>query len=136
MPLMSWNDKMSVGVDAFDNDHKKLVAMLNDLFEAVQAGKGKDALGKILDGLVSYTKEHFAREERQMQQHAYPDFAAHKKEHDDLAKQVLEVQKKYNSGQTATLSMEVMNFLKNWLIKHIQGSDKKYGPFMNAKGVK
>lgn len=136
MPLMNWNDKMSVGIEVFDADHKKLIAMLNDLFDAVQAGKGKDVLGKILDGLVDYTKMHFSREEQMMQKHSYVDYAAHKKEHDDLAKQVLDVQKKYQSGQTATLSMEVMNFLKNWLVKHIQGTDKKYGPFLNTKGVK
>lgn len=136
MPLMNWNDKMSVGVEVFDNDHKKLVGMLNELFDSVQAGKGKQVLGKILDSLVAYTAEHFAREEVLMQKHGFGEFAAHKKEHDDLVKQVLDVQNKYNSGQTATLSMEVMNFLKNWLVKHIQGTDKKYTPFLNAKGVK
>ncbi len=136
MPLMEWNPKMSVGVELFDSEHKKLVTMLNSLFDAVQAGKGKEVLGKTLDGLIDYTKSHFAHEEQYMVKHGYPDLAGHKKEHEDLAKQVLDVQKKYHSGSTATLSMEVMNFLKNWLIKHIQGTDKKYGPFFNARGVK
>ncbi|MBP2290441.1 bacteriohemerythrin [Azospirillum rugosum] len=136
MPLMEWNDKLSVGVTQFDNEHKKLVAMVNELFDAVQAGRGKDALGKILDGLIAYTKTHFANEERYFQQLGYPDLAAHKAEHDALARQVLDVQQKYHSGATATLSMEVMNFLKNWLVKHIQGTDKKYGPFLNGKGIK
>ncbi len=136
MPLMEWNDRMSVSVGIFDDDHKKLVTMLNALFDAVQAGKGKDALGKILDGLIEYTKNHFAREEDYMTKNGYPDLAAHRKEHEELTKQVIEVQKKYHSGSTATLSMEVMNFLKNWLIKHIQGTDKKYGPFFNAKGIR
>lgn len=136
MPLMEWNDKLSVGVAQFDTEHKKLVAMVNELFDAVQGGRGKDALGSILDGLIAYTKTHFANEERYMQQHGYADFATHKAEHEALAKQVVGVQRKYHSGATPTLSMEVMNFLKNWLIKHIQGTDKKYTPFMNAKGVK
>jgi hemerythrin len=136
MPLMTWNDKMSVGIAAFDNEHKKLVGLLNELFDAVQSGKGKDALGKILDALIDYTKSHFANEERYLTQHAYPELAKHKKEHEDLAKQVLDVQKKYHAGATATLSMEVMNFLKNWLINHIQGTDKKYTPFLNAKGIR
>ncbi len=136
MPLMEWNEKMSVGVKQFDDEHKKLVAMVNELFDAVQAGKGKESLGKILDNLIAYTKSHFANEERYFAQHGYPDQDAHKKEHEALAKQVADVQQKYHSGATATLSMEVMNFLKNWLVKHIQGTDKKYGPFLNAKGVK
>ena len=136
MPLMEWNEKLSVNVKQFDDEHKRLVGMVNDLFDAVQGGRGKDALGSILDGLISYTKTHFANEERYMKQHSFPAFAAHKAEHDALTAQVIDVQKKYNSGATAALSMEVMNFLKNWLGKHIQGTDKKYGPFLNDKGIK
>ena len=120
MPLMEWNEKLSVGITQFDNEHKVLVGMVNDLF----------------DGLINYTKTHFANEERFMTLHKYPNFEAHKAEHDALAKQVLDVQAKYKSGASAALSMEVMNFLKNWLVKHIMGTDKTYGPFLNSKGVK
>ncbi len=136
MPLMEWNDKLSVGITQFDNEHKRLVAMVNDLFDGVQAGRGKDVLGPVLDGLITYTKTHFANEERYMQQHSFPEFAAHKAEHDALTKQVMDVHTKYQAGASAVLSMEVMNFLKNWLVKHIMGSDKAYTPFMNSKGVK
>jgi len=136
MPLMNWSDKMSVGVAVFDEEHKKLVGMLNELYDGVQAGKGTVVLGKVLDGLISYTAGHFKREEQAFAQTGYPNAVAHKKEHDDLTAQVLDVQKKFKSGAAGTLSMEVMNFLKNWLIKHIQGSDKQYGPHLNSKGMK
>lgn len=136
MPLMEWSEKLSVGVTQFDNEHKKLVGMVNELFDAVQGGHGKDVLGKILDGLISYTKSHFAGEERYMTQHGYPGLIAHRAEHEALTKQVLDVDKKFKAGATAVLSMEVLNFLKNWLIKHILGTDKSYGPFLNSKGVK
>lgn len=135
MPLMAWNNNLSVGIAVIDEDHKKLVAMVNELYDAVQGGHGKEALGKILDGLINYTVLHFAREEKFFLETGYPDAIAHKKEHADLTKQVLDVQTKYKSGATSTLSLEVMNFLKNWLVKHIQGSDKKYGPYLNAKGI-
>ena len=135
MPLMLWSDKLSVGVKTIDEEHKKLVGMVNDLYDAVQGGQGKDALGKILDGLISYTANHFAHEEKFFAETGYPDSAAHKKQHDDLTRQVLDVQAKYRSGASATLSIEVLNFLKNWLIGHIQGSDKKYGPHLIAKGI-
>lgn len=135
MPLMTWNDRMSVGVGVLDNDHKKLVGMVNSLFDEIQAGHGKDAIGKTLDGLINYTVDHFKREEQFFAQTGYPDSPGHKAQHADLAKQVLDVQKKYQSGASATLSLEVMNFLKNWLINHIQGSDKKYGPYLNGKGI-
>ena len=66
---------------------------------------------------------------------SYAGLEDHKKEHAALVKQVLEVQAKYKAGATALLSMEVMNFLKNWLIKHIQGTDKKYTPVLAKAGV-
>ena len=136
MPLMIWNDKFSVGVAVIDAEHKKLVSMVNDLYDAVQGGHGKEVLGKILDGLIGYTASHFAHEERFFAETGYPDAAAHKKQHDDLKKQVLDVQAKYKAGATGTLTVEVLNFLKNWLIGHIQGSDKKYAPHLNAKGIR
>ena len=55
MPLMNWTDKLSVGVAVIDDDHKKLVGMVNELYDAMQSGRGKDSLGRILDGLVQYT---------------------------------------------------------------------------------
>jgi hemerythrin len=135
MPLMTWNEKMSVGVAVLDADHQKLVTTLNELFDAVHGGQGKESLGKILDALIDYTKIHFAREEKFFAQTNYADAAAHKKEHDTLTRQVLDVQQKYKAGATGLLSIEVMNFLKNWLVNHIQGVDKKYGPHLNSKGI-
>jgi len=135
MPLMTWNDRLSVGVKVLDDDHKKLVGMINQLFDAIQSGHGKDSLAKILDGLVDYTKVHFAREEQLFVQTGYAASADHKKEHDDLTRQVLDVQRKYKAGASGILSLEVMNFLKNWQINHIQGSDQKYSPHLNGKGI-
>jgi hemerythrin len=132
---MTWNEKMSVGVGVIDEDHKKLVSLVNELYEGITAGHGKETLGKVLDGLVSYTKMHFAREEHYFVKTGYPGAAAHKKEHDELTRQVTDLQARYKSGQISTLSLELMTFLKNWLINHIQGTDKKYGPHLNAKGI-
>lgn len=136
MPLMDWGPKLSVGVREFDAEHQKLVGMVNDLFDAMNAGKGKDRLAPILDGLISYTVSHFQHEERLMQQHAFPGYVAHKDEHDKLTHQVADIQQKFKAGATAALSVEVMNFLKNWLIKHIMGTDKAYTAFLNGKGVR
>jgi hemerythrin len=136
MALMEWNEKLSVGVTSVDAQHKKLVEMLNELYDAMQAKQSQEALGKVLDGLIAYTASHFKHEEALFAQTGYPAAAEHKKEHDDLTRQVLEVKKKYQEGATATLSMEVLNFLRKWLLSHIQGSDKRYGPHLNAKGIR
>ncbi len=136
MPLMTWNNALSVNVAEIDQEHQKLVTMVNQLYDGILGGAGKDTLGKILDGLVAYTQSHFTHEEKLFDQTKYPDAAAHRKEHQDLTAQVLAVQEKYKSGATTALSMEVMNFLKNWLVNHIQGSDKRYSAHLNASGIK
>ena len=135
MPLMQWNDRLSVGVERFDGEHQKLVGMLNELSDAMQAGKGNESLGHILKELVQYTVVHFAHEEEDMDKYGYPDAAEHKKIHRELEGQAADVQKKFEAGASATLSFEVLNFLKNWLLKHIQVTDKKFGKFLIEKGA-
>lgn len=134
MAHFEWKDQYSVGIPVIDEQHKKLVAMVNELYEAMSTGKGKDVLGKVLNDLIQYTKVHFQLEERLMQQHGYPEFAAHKAEHDTLTHQALDLSAKYVKGQAA-LTIQTGNFLRDWLAKHIQGTDKKYAPFLQAKGV-
>lgn len=135
MPLMEWTEKLSVGVAQFDAEHRRLVAMVNDLFDAVQAGKGREALGGILEELIAYTETHFEHEEAVMREHGYVEMESHSEEHKILTQQVKDIRRKYITGASATLSMEVMNFLKNWLVKHIQGTDRKYTRFMNEHGM-
>jgi len=134
MPFMTWTDKLSVGVKVFDDDHKKLIGTLNQLNDGMKAGHGKEVLEKVLAELVDYTKFHFAREEETFAKTGYPEAATQKKQHAELVKRVLEMQARFKKGEL-TLSLEVMDFLKDWLINHIQGTDKKYGPFLNAKGI-
>ena len=134
MALIAWNDSYSVKVKKFDDQHKKLVDMLNELHDAMKVGKGKDVLGKVLDRLIQYTATHFAEEEKVMKQHNFTDYERHKIEHNKLVAQVLDVQKQFNSGN-ATLTTAVLGFLKDWLQKHIQGEDMKYGVFLNGKGI-
>jgi hemerythrin len=133
---MEWSDKFSVGVDSVDRQHQRLVTMVNELFDAMKAGHGKDVLEKTLDSLVQYTVYHFSYEEKLFADTGYPDAERHKHEHEDLTKQALAIQEKVRSGASFALSMEVMEFLKNWLVNHILGSDKKFGPHLLEKGIK
>lgn len=135
--FMAWNDSWLVGIREVDTQHKHLVSLLNKLHEAMVHGEGKQVLGGILSELVNYTKAHFAGEERLMRQHGYAEYNAHKQEHDRLAGQVVKFQQDFTSGAaTSSTSVEVLHFLRNWLQHHICGTDKKYVPFLQSKGVK
>ena len=98
MSLIKWNDSFSVNVVKIDQEHKKLVAMVNDLTDAMKAGKGKDVLGKILDGLIAYTASHFQTEEQYFRQVKYPYAEEHKKEHAAFVRNVLEFKKEFDES--------------------------------------
>ncbi|MER2519543.1 MAG: bacteriohemerythrin [Bdellovibrionales bacterium] len=135
MPLIAWSDALSVGIEEIDIEHKKLVTIANNLYDAINANAEKEALGKTLAELIAYTRSHFAHEERLFAQTNYPESAAHKQEHEKLTNQVLDMQKKFANGATTSLSLEVMDILKNWLIYHIQGSDMKFAPHLKSQGI-
>ncbi|CAK8714854.1 MAG: hemerythrin [Candidatus Electrothrix sp. AS4_5] len=135
MSLIRWNDNFSVNVTMIDHDHKKLVAMINELTDAMKAGHGKDVLGKILDELIQYTATHFQREEKYFQQVKYPDAVAHKREHTDFVKKVTEFKKEFDAGRV-TVSVNILQFLSKWLQHHIRVSDQKYSKFFNENGIR
>jgi hemerythrin len=133
--MMEWNEDMSVRVKVLDDDHKTLIRMLNDLYDGIVAGQARTALEDVIDGLMRYTKLHFAREERLFAETGFPGSAAHKAEHDLLTRRVMNLQTRFENGQSFELSMEAMSFLKSWLNNHIMGSDQAYGMHLNAKGI-
>ncbi|HVN47704.1 MAG TPA: bacteriohemerythrin [Bacteroidota bacterium] len=134
MSLILWDNTFSVHIKEIDEQHKKLVNLINSLYDAMKAGKGKEVLHHILDELIDYTKNHFSKEEKMMGQYGYPTAALHKMEHDKFTKKVLTMQNDLEKGN-AVLSMDVLQFLKDWLLQHIQKTDKQYSPFLNSKGV-
>jgi len=128
MALINWTNEFSIGIPHIDSQHQKLVEMVNNLHAAMLKGQAKDALGKLLDELKNYTVYHFASEEKVQQECNYPGYQAHKILHDKLTEQVVEFQNKFKSGN-ATISSDLLGFLKDWLINHIQREDKKIGQF-------
>jgi methyl-accepting chemotaxis protein/hemerythrin len=133
--LMTWTDDLSVGVRIIDEQHKVLLGLINELNAAMRARKSDAALGGILTRLKEYTVKHFGQEEEYFVRYGYPDGAKHKEIHAKLVQQVLDFETAFKSGK-AKVTMDFMRFLKDWLVKHIMGTDKKYGPFFNAKGLR
>ena len=125
MELIKWSEKYSVNNFLLDSQHKKLIAIINELHTAMKISRGNEIMQTIFDELIWYTKEHFRTEEQIMLKFNYPAFNEHKEEHEKLTEQVLKLQKGYKDRKIL-ITMETMNFLKDWLINHIEGTDKKY----------
>ena len=134
-PLFPWSDDTySVKIGLIDTQHKNLVNIINELHQAMLERQGKERLGGTLSSLIQYTQAHFRTEEHFLELHQYPEYDRHKTEHANLTRTVLDFQRKFEKNEVG-LTTEVMGFLKDWLSHHIVDTDRKYGPFLNAKGL-
>ncbi len=135
MALISWSDSLSTGIAEQDNQHKKLIELINQLNNAIQVGKSAEILETVLEALVDYTIYHFGYEEKLMDQHNYLNTPAHKSEHENFIEAVDEFQRKLESG-SAVISVQIINFLRMWVTGHIMKSDREMGLELGKIGVK
>ncbi|MBL6958263.1 MAG: hemerythrin family protein [Rhodospirillales bacterium] len=132
MAFIEWAPALSVGFDEIDEDHKKLVGIVNKLSDAVTEGQGTSVSGNIIEELLSYTSWHFRHEERLMQSHGDPSFFDHKQEHMDLLEKAADIKKRFDEGDQS-VPEEMLPFLKDWLTHHILETDMKTGHFLADK---
>lgn len=132
--LFQWSDAYSVGLQEVDEQHRVLVGLLNELHDAVRHHHGTAKCREILNRLAEYTRVHFTVEESLMRLLNYPEFVDHKHRHEELIQQVVDLQHKLDAGK-ASISFELLHFLKVWLTKHISESDKRFGQFATSRGV-
>ncbi len=134
MPFFTWNPSYSVGVKEMDNQHQAMIDIINRLHEAMRTGKGSQEAGTIVTEMINYAKFHFAAEEKILADHSYPGHLSQKTKHNGFLKKALDFQDQYQKGKIG-LSIEILNFLKDWWGGHILGDDQKYGPYLNQKGI-
>jgi hemerythrin len=135
MTRMHWREDYSVNIISIDQQHRRMIDLINQLHDAVRTNQEKKTLGSVLSQLFSYTKNHFKTEEALMRAYKYPALESHKVEHQILVKRVTDFRKKFETG-TLTDAFDLVNFLMGWLEGHILGTDKKYSPFLVGKGVR
>jgi hemerythrin-like metal-binding protein len=132
--FMPWSDALKVNIKSIDEQHKQLVDLINDLHKTLVNGESNYYMSFVLNELVDYTHYHFVTEEKLMAIVGYDDIENHKRGHKKLIWQIVDFQEKIKNGRTS-LSMEIMDFLKDWLLKHINGTDKKYASTMHEHGI-
>ncbi|BBD08061.1 bacteriohemerythrin [Desulfovibrio ferrophilus] len=133
--LLEWFDELSVRVGSIDDQHKVLIDLINELHAAMRQRKGNEVMLDVVDRLKDYTVKHFGYEEQLFDRHRYAETEEHKKAHRMFVQKVVDFEKGLKTGK-ATVSMDVMKFLKDWLVQHIQGVDQRYSDFMLNKGIK
>jgi hemerythrin-like metal-binding protein len=132
--LINWCNEYSVSVREIDLQHKKLIAIINELNKNMVSDADRDDLQHIFNELVNYAAYHFSFEEKLFAQYSYSEIQQHMQSHSIFIEQLKNLIKKFEGGDT-TLNFELMDFLKRWLVDHIMGTDKKYSAFLNSKGI-
>jgi methyl-accepting chemotaxis protein/hemerythrin len=130
--MIEWNEKFSVGYKVFDEQHMKLIEILNDV-EALIKDKTihndllYDRLNILFNELVDYTVYHFETEEKVFEQKNYPLADEHAELHRIFVEKVKEQLSGFKLGKDERkVALEIYNMLLDWLMNHIVGVDKKY----------
>lgn len=132
MAFIEWREIYEIGFTKIDEQHTKLISIINELYEARKSGTSQAIIEKTLDELVDYTHYHFSVEEELFTRYNYPQATEHKAEHDSFILHIKEFQKESKTGNII-LSLKTLDFLKDWTITHILGTDKEFGDFVKNK---
>jgi len=128
-----WDSSLESGYEKVDNQHRQLVAALNNLMEASSSGKGDQAVMDTLDFLTGYTIKHFMDEEKLQVQFNYPDYLNHKRLHEEFKAYVGQLVGKVKAeGPTEKVINEVSAAVGAWLLNHIKGDDFRMAAFVKA----
>jgi hemerythrin len=135
---IQWTSDLSSGVKVIDNQHRKLIELINHFNVAVQTGDARKVLMDLFVDLADYTSYHFQTEEELMERHNYYDIEEHKKLHFEFKRKLAEYILQYRAGDIP-MPVNVSQFMVDWLIEHIKGhtqsADTKLGKFLNSRDV-
>jgi len=134
MEIIRWDQEFSVGIEGIDKQHQSLFDAINDFYSNINRKGSHESLMLLLNKLKDYTVYHFQTEEQLMQRYSFPGYASHKKQHDSFIDKINDIEQRIKTGKLV-ISIEVTNFLKEWLVNHILKTDKSYSAFLQSRGV-
>jgi len=137
MPRLEWDDKYSLGIDKFDNQHKELFEYINELRDIMMGNRSEDMIEHTFKSILNFTMTHFLEEEIFLFKNEYPDYENHKREHDNFMNEVkgLYVQSKADKSNSKIISAEITGVLTEWIQVHIVKTDKDYVDYFRSKNI-
>jgi len=133
MSFLKWDKSLSVQVKEIDDQHKKLVGIINRAFEESKGGKDCKKCNEILADLIGFSRTHFSTEEKYFKQFNFEGTEEHMKEHADIMLKILNFKKRLDKGED--IAAEALNFLKEWLEDHLATMDQKYVKCFKEHGL-
>jgi len=132
--MLEWEDKFSVGISIIDHQHKTLIGILNKAICAKGSNGSPEELWEILSEMTNYALTHFKTEETYMKEYDYPEYQDHKEEHRHFYTEIIAYHDKVIEGDSQ-IANEIIEYLKWWLVNHIQVTDRKYIECFKGNGV-
>ncbi len=132
MDFIKWNEIYSVGISEIDDQHKKLIDIINKLFKGFSEGKADEIIPDIINELINYTEYHFKTEEDLFNKYNLPEKEKHIQSHKQFVEKIKTWKDNINEKE---LPYELMDYLKNWLVNHIMKEDKQYSSFFEGKDI-
>lgn len=133
--LIFWSDKYNLGVHVIDEQHKKMIWIINKLYCSMQTYTEKEDMREIMKELVDYANYHFTTEEEYFSKFNYEGAEEHIKTHHMYHEQIEEFSKEYYENDTM-LATKMMDFLRAWWTEHILGIDREYVQCFHEHGLK
>ena len=133
--MIEWDDKYSLNISIIDEEHKKLIGIMNDAIVAKQHSNNLKEISKLLKELTMYALKHFSTEETYMIEFDYPEFQYHREEHHDFSNKMIAYCNRVADGDYQ-IANEILEYLKQWFVNHIQITDKKYVDCFKKNGLK
>jgi hemerythrin-like metal-binding protein len=132
MVFIEWSDQYNVGIEPIDQQHRRLVELINQLQDRVDKGVGRQRCLNTMNALTDYVLEHFADEEKLMSEIGFEELDRHQRAHQVFSAKVADIALMWGQGQTIDCH-EILSFLKEWLLDHILVEDQRIGTFVDAR---
>jgi hemerythrin len=135
--MVVWDEKYATGIELIDSQHKELFSLTNELFRACMSDNEtlKGVFTETMGRMVDYVRFHFGAEQVLLQRLKYPDYDGHKKQHDNLIRDILDAVNAYNKGEKFVANQFVRT-MRDWILSHIALTDKQYVAFIAAQKKK
>ena len=119
-----WDDSWNVNVRELDGQHRMLATLICDLHDALKYARSLETINGVFDEVVEYTEYHFAAEERLMRDSRFPGYLLHKAVHDDARLRLADLRERFEQGGRAAVSAAAFEFMRDWLLSHIEVEDQ------------
>ncbi len=125
MALIEWRDEFNTGVSEVDHEHKEIVALINELHEAMGEDASQDEIGRFLGDVFAKISSHFALEETVMRKHNYDEYEDHKNDHEKLLDDLRDIMDDAEEGVGKNYKAALAESVRDWFVNHFKTKDAR-----------